>query len=104
MKRFRVVWTLQARDDLKSIQRYIAQSAPATAKSFIARIRDRVRTLVTLPHAAVPLTDPPTSDLREMFVGSYRIIFRVLADEVQVIAVVHGARLWQPDDNKDPEP
>jgi toxin ParE1/3/4 len=99
MKNFRIVWTLRARDDLKSIKRYIAQSAPATAKSFIGRIRDRVRTLATLPHATVPLTDPPTTDLREMYVGSYRIIFRVLSDEVQVIAVVHGARQRQPDVN-----
>jgi hypothetical protein len=31
-------------------------------------------------------------DLREVFVGSYRIIFRIGTEVVHIMAVVHGAR------------
>src|SRR5262245_7984393 len=93
MKSYRIVWTPQAKSDLRLIESYIAQFAPATAKAFIRRIRDRVRTLTTLPTAASPLTDPPLSNLREIYVGNYRIIFRVGSDVVDILTVVHGARL-----------
>ena len=97
MKKYRIIWTPQAKSDLRSIEGYISQFAPATAKAFIRRICDRVRTLVTLPLAAVPLSDLPRADLREVYVGSYRIIFRVTDETVQVLAVVHGARLLSND-------
>ena len=32
-------------------------------------------------------------DLREILVGSYRVIYRVREDEVHVLTVHHGARL-----------
>ena len=32
------------------------------------------------------------SDLRELIVQGYRVIYRVLPDEVEIIAVRHGAR------------
>lgn len=39
-------------------------------------------------------------DLREVFVGNYRLIYRFTPDEVVVQAVIHGARdlrkTWQP--------
>jgi hypothetical protein len=52
-----------------------------------------VRTLVTLPHATVPVAESERTDIREMYVGSYRIIFRVGESIVEVLGVVHGARL-----------
>lgn len=32
-------------------------------------------------------------DIREMFIYSYRIIYLLKEDEVQIISVIHGARL-----------
>jgi plasmid stabilization system protein ParE len=37
-------------------------------------------------------------NIREVFEGPYRIIYHVLEDEIDVIAVVHGARQW-PDES-----
>jgi plasmid stabilization system protein ParE len=34
-------------------------------------------------------------DIRELIVQGYRIIYRVLADAVEILTVHHGARLLQ---------
>jgi toxin ParE1/3/4 len=35
-------------------------------------------------------------DIREVIEGSYRVIHQVSAEEIQVVAVIHGARLLPP--------
>ncbi|MBP9144789.1 MAG: type II toxin-antitoxin system RelE/ParE family toxin [Thermoanaerobaculia bacterium] len=39
--------------------------------------------------------------IREVFVGSYRLVYRILQNRVEVLAIVHGARdlaaLWRGD-------
>lgn len=64
----RVVWTPVAREELAEIRSYIA--------------RDSGR--------LVPELEQPM--LREIIVGSYRIVYRVISDQVQILTVVHGAR------------
>jgi len=38
MARFRILWTLQAKDDLREIKRFIARDAPRTALAFVWRL------------------------------------------------------------------
>ena len=38
------------------------------------------------------IPDLPNSNVRELILGSYRIAYRVTGDEVEVLAVHHGAR------------
>ena len=32
------------------------------------------------------------SDIREIFVGEYRVIYRMRPGEVEVVTIIHGAR------------
>ena len=48
----------------------------------------------------VPERDDP--DIREIFIYSYRVIYRIRKDQIEVLAVIHGARLL-PDDVFDRE-
>ena len=41
----------------------------------------------------IPELDTP--EYREVFVFRYRLMYRVVPDEVQVVAFVHGARDFQ---------
>jgi plasmid stabilization system protein ParE len=49
------------------------------------------------PGRVVPEIDAP--DIRELSIGSYRLIYQVTADRVFILAFVHGTRdlmaLWQ---------
>jgi toxin ParE1/3/4 len=97
MKSYPVIWTPQAKRDLRDIKRYIARDAPSTAKAFIRRIRDRVRALATMPTATSLVLEVAREDIREVYVGSYRIIFRLREEEIRILTVMHGAQLLRDD-------
>lgn len=97
MKKCPVIWMPRAKRELRDIKRYISREAPSTAKAFIQRIRERVRKVGVMPNAAALVLEAEADNIREIYVGNYRVIFRVLADAVHVLTVMHGARLLTPD-------
>ena len=38
------------------------------------------------------LPDPELSDFRELFIGSYRLVYRVEPKRVLIVGVIHGRR------------
>ncbi len=62
----------------------------------VSKILQTARNLSNFPNAGriVPELDDET--IRECFVYSYRLVYRVQGNEVLVVAVVHGRRLLQP--------
>jgi len=89
----RIVWTRQAREDLRGIRAFIARDAPATASAFVRRLRDSVQRLRSFPHSGQVVPELGRDDVREVLCGTYRIIYRVLPSRVEILAVYHSARL-----------
>lgn len=98
MKPRKINWTPQAQDDLKGIRDFIARDAPITAEVFIKRLRASVGRLRQHPEAGSVVTEIGRPTIREIFQGSYRIIYRILADRVDILTVFHSARLLDPSD------
>lgn len=92
----RVSWSPAALDDVDSIAEYIHRDSPSYASAVVDKLLDVARNLATFPNAGriVPELDDET--IRERFVYSYRLIYRVRGSEVLVVAVVHGRRLLEP--------
>lgn len=93
----RVVWTRPAREDLRAIRTYIARDSAHYAQLVVEQLVRAVNRLQDFPLSGrvVPETAQPM--IREVIEGSYRIVYRVTADEVQVVAVAHGARQFPPE-------
>jgi toxin ParE1/3/4 len=95
----RVAWTETAWRDLERVAEYIAEDSPGYAAAIIRRIRDRARSLEELTERGrvVPELDDPT--VRELVVGSYRLIYEADEESVYILALIHGARdlaaLWR---------
>jgi plasmid stabilization system protein ParE len=53
----------------------------------------RVHRVARLPRAAAIVPEYSLSDVREVFVYRYRVIHRILAERIDVLAIVHGAKL-----------
>jgi plasmid stabilization system protein ParE len=89
----KVVIGESAEDDLDRVFAYIAQDNPTAAPAMVARIRDHISFLETdsLADMGRPGRDPAT---RELIEYPYIIVYEVHDDrgEVEVLAVVHGAR------------
>jgi len=97
MKKYPVIWTPQAKRDLRRIKSYIARDSPSAAKAFIRRIQERARKIGVMPTAGSPVLEATTPDIREIFVGNYRIIYQVRTDDVRILVAMHGAQLLQQD-------
>src|SRR6478672_8787075 len=91
-----VRWTLQAVDDLEAVCLFIARDAPQLASIFAERALRSTDQPAAFPKSGriVPeLNDP---NLREIILGNYPLIYRVLEDAVQIITVHHGVRRLDP--------
>jgi len=89
----RVRFTDPAQQDLVGIYDYIAADSPRYARQMIDRITSRAKQIRTHPFSGGMVPELERSDIREVIEGPYRIIYRVLESRIDVLAVVHGARL-----------
>lgn len=94
----RVRWMPQALRDLHAIRRFIARDNPVAARRWVSRIQDRARAAASAPQAGRVVPEFDRADVREVFLRSYRIVYRVLDDELHVLTVFEGHRLLRPDD------
>lgn len=88
-----LIWTRRAIEDVQSIRQFIAQDSPHYAELVIQRLIVSVERLPSLPQSGrvVPETDDPT--VREVIQGSYRIVYRLIREEIHIVTVHHAARL-----------
>lgn len=84
----RLVWRPKARHDLLDIAAFLRQRNPLAAQRLSALIRDAAERLPEHPYVHRPGRVPGT---REAVVHpNYILIYRVLADTVEVITVLHA--------------
>lgn len=88
-----VKWLPGAIDDLHSIAEHIAADSPAHAAAVVARVISLAAELARFPlsHRRVPKWND--ENIRQRIVYSFRLIFRVRANRVDILAIIHGARL-----------
>jgi toxin ParE1/3/4 len=91
-----VRWTPQAADDLDAIAEFISQDSPHYSSLFVLDILYAVDRLIQFPNSGrvVPEINDPL--VREVILGSYRIIYRLRQDIVEILTVFHGSRLLDP--------
>ena len=92
---YRVVWSPRALEDVDSIASYIARDSAAHASAVVAKIIRATRTLHRFPLAGRIVPEFENAALRERFVYSYRVIYRVEAEVVTIAAVIHGRRILE---------
>jgi toxin ParE1/3/4 len=92
----KVHFTEAANESLVGIYNFIAKNSVRYAKVTVDRITRRAERLSDdrLPGWMVPEYQDP--NVREVLVKPYRIIFHVLKDRIDVLAVIHGAKQLPP--------
>ena len=91
-----VRWTPQAVEDLEAIADFICQDSPHYASLLAMDILAATERLADFPNSGriAPEANDPT--LREVILGSYRVVYRVKQQAVEILTVYHGARLLDP--------
>ncbi len=93
---YQVVWSPEAIGDVESIAAYIARDSRFYAAAVVQAILDAARTLERFPIRGRVVPEIAQDAIRERFVYSYRLIYRVREDGVTIAAVIHGKRMLNP--------
>lgn len=88
-----VVFSPQAREDLREIFLYIAEDSPAAARLVLSRIKERVKELIDNPHIGRPGRVPGTREL-VILKTPYLAPYQVVENVIQILRVYHGSRQW----------
>jgi toxin ParE1/3/4 len=90
----KVGWTLQAVDDIENIANFISKDSYRYAQIQVQRFFEVTLILETNAEfgRVVPELNNPT--IREIILGTYRIIYRIVSnDRIDVLTVHHSKRL-----------
>ena len=88
----KVHWTKTAQAHLASIHHYISQDSVEYAQRMVDRLTRRSEQISAFPHSGRKVPEYEADDLREVIEGPYRIIYRITPMQLDVVAVLHGAR------------
>jgi len=87
-----VIWTAAARNSLKQIHDFIALDSKYYAKEVVDNILNLADELNTFPSRGRVVPERNQPSLRELFLYSYRVIYRIDGDDVHILTVLHGKR------------
>lgn len=91
----RVKWAKTARNDLRRIILYLNSRSPGAAASLLSEIKTTAFALNRLAERGriVPeLQSQGVFQFRELLVSHWRIIYKVIGNDVHVLAVLDGRR------------
>jgi toxin ParE1/3/4 len=87
----KVVKTAQAQEDLFGLWATIAADSPAAADRLLDQVDARLKLLSAFPEMGAS-REELRAGLRNLVIGEYVALYRVLIDEVEIVRVVHGRR------------
>ena len=93
----RVLWTDNAISQLIGIYDYIARDSSFYAQRMVDRLTKRSQQIGDFPESGRSVPEYEMPDIREIIEKPYRIIYRVKVDQIDILAVVHGAQLLPPE-------
>ena len=92
-ERTRIRWSAESVRDLEEIHDFIARNSPRYAAAVAGRLVAAVSRLEQFPESGrvVPELDEP--HVREVIHGSYRIVYELHEETVEVLTVFRASRL-----------
>lgn len=94
----RLVWTPQAIADLEAIQDFVSRDSPRYADVVLDRLFEAVERLREFPRSGRVVPEIGRESIREVIMGVYRIVYRLVEDKAEVVTVFRSSRLFGPED------
>lgn len=90
----KIKWTEKASNNLQGIYEYIARDSKTYAARFIKSLINATLKLEEMPYCGRIVPELESYGFREVIYQNYRIVYRVRegTDDIEILAVVHGAR------------
>jgi toxin ParE1/3/4 len=87
-----LIWSPDAINDLDKISDYISLDSERYASVVVTRIISLAEEIVAFPMSGRIVPELEEENVREKFYKSYRIIYRINSDTVDVLRVFHQAQ------------
>ena len=89
-----VEWSPEASEDLESIAEYIARDSEFYARAVVSKILEASRNIRDFPLIGRIVPETGDERIRERFIYSYRLVYKIDEKRILVVAVIHGKRLF----------
>ena len=87
-----VKWTDSAWNDLEQIAQYIGKDSEHYAAAIVLEVREAARSLEHFADRGRQVPEFGNPAVRQLIVGTYRLVYHVNPQMVHVLGVIHGAR------------
>ena len=83
-------WTEHAVAQLAAVAEYVSLSSPVYAEHLVDRIARRLDQAREFPASGRVVPEFARSEVRELIEWPYRLVYRVHADAIEILSVLHG--------------
>ena len=91
-----LVWSPEAIEDAEAIAAYIDRDSPWYAKAVVSKIVETVEAIPDFPEMGRAVPELGDAAIRERFAHRYRVIYRLDAERILIVAVIHGRQDFSP--------
>ena len=92
----RVLWTDAALNQLEAIRDYLAQTSPDYARRVVERLVNRSEQIAAFPRSGRVVPEYEIDEVRQVIESSYRLIYLIKEEQVEILAVIHTSRRGLP--------
>ena len=89
---YEIRWSPRALSNLEEITNYIAKDSEYYAAVFVKKIIALVESIPLFPLSGRIVPEYNDENIREKFYQSYRIIYRLKENTIEIVASFHGSK------------
>jgi toxin ParE1/3/4 len=93
----KILWSPRANQDLHRVSDLIAKDKPQAALQWAQTVYKKISRLKRFPKSGRVVPEVAKQDLREIIVGSYRIIYGIKGKTLSILTIFHGAKKLKSD-------
>jgi toxin ParE1/3/4 len=89
----KIRWSQRSLRDLREIGAFIRRDNPPAAYRWVHQLQERDHKAATMPKSGRVVPELGLDDVREVFLGNYRSVYRLSAQGIEILTVLEGHRL-----------
>lgn len=89
-----LTWSPEALGDIEAIRTYITQDSERYADLVVRRLVAAVERLRVFPESGRMVPERNDPIIREVLVDSYRVVYRLAGDSIEIVTVFRASRLF----------
>jgi len=96
----KIIWSPLSLERLEEIFEFISKDNRSAANKFVDKIFNKVESLTEYPQSGRKVPEANREEVREVFIGEYRIIYRVEKKRVVILTIRNFKQLLPDEDFK----